>query len=134
MTKKNLNKNEKVNVVINNSAKDIIAKFAESTKGLLSTNLGTKKSSIYKENLFAGCTDKEKKSLRKKFRNMLFSNAKALISESNKENKEKLIKSFNDFYLSAYKVNDYTLQSVCNENLSKEKKDVLLKALDLCKK
>ena len=135
MTKKNLNKNESANVVTNNnSAKDIITKFAESTKGLLSTNLGTKKSSIYKEDLFENCTDKEKKSLRKKFRNMLYSNAKALINESNKENKEKLIKSFNDFYLSAYKTNDYSLQSVCNENLSKEKKDVLLKALDLCKK
>ena len=65
---------------------------------------------------------------------MLFSNAKALLNESNKENKEKLIKSFNDFYLSAYKINDYSLQSVCNENLSKEKKDILSKALDICKK
>ena len=135
MTKKNLNKNESANVVTNNnSAKDIITKFAESTKGLLSTNLGTKKSSIYKEDLFENCTDKEKKSLRKKFRNMLYSNSKALINESNKENKEKLIKAFNDFYASAYKLNDYSLQSVCNENLSKEKKDILLKALDLCKK
>ena len=62
MTKKNLNKNEKANVVNNNnSAKDIIQKFAESTKGLLVTNLGTKKSSIYKENLFENCSEKEKK-------------------------------------------------------------------------
>lgn len=135
MTKKNLNKNENANVLVNNnSAKDIIQKFAESTKGLLSTNLGTKKSSIYKENLFENCTDKEKKSLRKKFRNMLFSNAKALLNESNKENKDKLIKAFNDFYASAYKTNDYSLQSVCNENLSSEKKDILLKALEICKK
>lgn len=129
MTKSNIKKNEKVNVSAN-----VIAKFAENTKGLLSTNLGTKKSSIYKEELFEDCSEKEKKSLRKKFRNMLFSAAKALNDESNKEKQNKLINAFNDLYVEVYKVNDYSLQSVCNENLSKEKKDILTKALSICKK
>lgn len=129
MTKTNSKKSEKVNVSAN-----VIAKFAENTKGLLSTNLGTKKSSIYKEELFEDCSEKEKKSLRKKFRNMLFSAAKALNDESNKEKQNKLINAFNELYLQVYKVNDYSLQSVCNENLSKEKKDILTKALSICKK
>lgn len=131
MTTKN-NKKESANKVSN--AANVIAKFTENTKGLLSSNLGTKKSSIYKEELFESLAEKEKKSLRKKFRNMLFSAAKGIIDESNKEKKEKLVNAFNELYLQVYKVNDYTLQSVCNENLSKEKKDILSKVLEICKK
>ena len=131
MTTKN-NKKESANKVSN--AANVIAKFTENTKGLLSSNLGTKKSSIYKEELFESLAEKEKKSLRKKFRNMLFSAAKGIIDESNKEKKEKLVNAFNELYLQVYKVNDYSLQSVCNENLSKEKKDILSKVLEICKK
>ena len=131
MTTKN-NKKESANKV--NNAANVIAKFTESTKGLLSSNLGTKKSSIYKEELFESLAEKEKKSLRKKFRNMLFSAAKGILDESNKEKKEKLVNAFNELYLQVYKVNDYSLQSVCNENLSKEKKDILSKVLEICKK
>lgn len=134
MTKQNLNKKENANNVVNNNAKNVINQFAESTKGLLITNLGTKKSSIYKEDLFENYSEKEKKSLRKKLRNMLLSTAKAIVTETKKENQTKLIKAFNEFYLSAYKVNDYSLQSVCNENLSSEKKEILSKALNICKK
>lgn len=144
------NKNESVNKVNNankttkkvetatktNKTKNIesiITKFNENTKGLLSTNLGNKKSSLYKENLFVELNEKEKKSLRKKLRNMLYSAAKSLVNETNKDNKQKLINAFNELYNEIYKVNDYTLQSVCNENLSKEKKDILLKSLEICK-
>lgn len=144
------NKNESVNKVNNankttkkvetatktNKTKNIesiITKFNENTKGLLSTNLGNKKSSLYKENLFTDLSDKEKKSLRKKLRNMLYSAAKSLVNETNKDNKQKLINAFNELYNEIYKVNDYTLQSVCNENLSKEKKDILLQSLEICK-
>lgn len=144
------NKNESVNKVNNankttkkvetetktNKTKNIesiITKFNENTKGLLSTNLRNKKSSLYKENLFTDLSDKEKKSLRKKLRNMLYSAAKSLVNETNKDNKQKLINAFNELYNEIYKVNDYTLQSVCNENLSKEKKDILLKSLEICK-
>jgi len=131
MTTKN-NKKESANKV--NNAANVIAKFTENTKGLLSSNLGTKKSSIYKEELFENLAEKEKKSLRKKFRNMLFSAAKGIAEESNKEKQTKLINAFNELYLQVYKVNDYSLQSVCNENLSKEKKDILSKVLEICKK
>ena len=131
MTTKN-NKKESANKV--NNAANVIAKFTENTKGLLSSNLGTKKSSIYKEELFENLAEKEKKSLRKKFRNMLFSAAKGIIDESNKEKQSKLVNAFNELYLQVYKVNDYSLQSVCNENLSKEKKEILSKVLEICKK
>lgn len=115
-------------------ADEILNRVRNNTKGLLNTNLGTKKLSVYKEECFIGCSDKEKKSLRKKFRNVLLSISKSLIEEKNKDNKKKLINAFNEFYKETYLVNDYSLQSVCNENLSNEKKKILEIALKECKK
>lgn len=118
----------------NVSAKEILAKFATDTSGLLQTSLSTKKSSIYKEELFSSCNEKEKKSLRKKLRNTIFAAAKGIVAESNKEKQQKLVNAFVDFYKATYKVNDFSLASVCNENLASEKKDILQKALTICKK
>ena len=127
--------NESANKVNNTkvSAKDIITSFANNTKGLLQPSLGTKKASIYKIEIFDNCSDKEKKSLRKKLRNILFSCANSLISEKDKEKQKSLIKAFNDFYKSCHVINDYSLSSVCNENLKQEKKEILENALNLCK-
>ena len=141
MTKKNnkVEKNNKVNAtaVVESkkiSAKDILSNLQNETVGLLKTNLGTKKATIYKENIFENCSDKEKKSLRKKLRNILYSLCSSLIEEKEETKKKKLISSFNDFYKKVYIINDYSLQSVCNENLKTEKKDILQQALDICKK
>lgn len=116
------------------SANDIISKFAENTSGLLRTAIGTKKASIYKEELFERMSDGDKKKLRKKFRNMLYANCLALVNEKNQEKVNRLINSFNELYTAVYKVNDYSLASVCSENLSTEKKDILTKALAIVKK
>nr|DAV61535.1 MAG TPA: hypothetical protein [Caudoviricetes sp.] len=116
-----------------NNVKNIIANFSNNTKGLLQTSLGTKKASLYKVDIFADCTDKEKKSLRKKLRNMLFSCATSLVAEKDATKKQELVKAFNAFYQDCYVNNDYSLQSVCNENLKAEKKEILEKALSLCK-
>ena len=137
MNKKN-QKVESVNVVVNNAekttnVKNIISNFNDNTKGLLQTSLGTKKVSIYKVDIFENCTDKEKKSLRKKLRNMLFSCATSLVAEKDATKKNELVKAFNAFYKDCYANNDYSLQSVCNENLKAEKKEILEKALSLCK-
>lgn len=135
MTKKN-NKVESAKQVSNNvkSAKDILSSLQKETQGLLKTSLGTKRENIYQTAIFENCSDKEKKSLRKKLRNTLFSICSSLIDEKDETKKNKLIKSFNDFYKSVYVANDYSLQSVCNENLKAEKKEILQKALDICKK
>lgn len=137
MTKKTNKKVENANVVVNNqkvSAKDILLNLQKETSGLLKTSLGTKRESIYQTSIFKDCSDKEKKSLRKKLRNTLFSLCSSLIDEKDQAKKNKLIKSFNDFYKQVYVNNDYSLQSVCNENLKAEKKETLQKALDICKK
>lgn len=141
MSNKKNQKVESANVVVVNAAKkettkdvkNIISTFANNTKGLLQTSLGTKKASIYKVGIFENCTDKEKKSLRKKLRNMLFSCATSLVAEKDAKKKNELVNAFNAFYKDCYANNDYTLQSVCNENLKAEKKEILQNALNLCK-
>ena len=132
-TNKNSNKNNANNAVKNAKANEILAMTAKATAGLIKSNLGTKKSSLFKENVLP-TNEKQKKSMRKKLRNLLFSICSTLIVEQNKEKQTKLINAFNEFYFETYALNDYTLASVCNENLSSEKKDIIKKALEICKK
>ena len=135
MTKSTKKVNESVKVKNKTTnAKSILANLQKETQGFLKTNLGTKKESIYKSEIFSECNDKEKKSLRKKLRNTLYSICSSLIDEKDETKKKKLIFSFNEFYKQVYVTNDYSLQSVCNENLKTEKKDILQQALNICKK
>ena len=115
------------------TAIEILAMTAKATEGLIKSNLGTKKSSLFKEGVLP-TNEKQKKSMRKKLRNVLFSICSTLVVEQNNEKQSKLINAFNEFYCATYANNDYTLASVCNENLSSEKKDVIKKALEICKK
>ena len=131
--KKSIKNVESANVVKNAKANEILAMTAKLTEGLIKSNLGTKKSSLFKEDVLPS-DEKQKKSMRKKLRNLLFSICSTLIVEQNKEKQTKLINAFNEFYFSTYANNDYTLSSVCNENLSSEKKDIIKKALEICKK
>ena len=131
--KKSIKNVESANVVKNAKANEILAMTAKATEGLIKSNLGTKKSSLFKEDVLPS-DEKQKKSMRKKLRNLLFSICSTLIVEQNKEKQTKLINAFNEFYFETYALNDYTLASVCNENLSSVKKDIIKKALEICKK
>lgn len=115
------------------SASDIIANLTKNCEGLLKSNLGTKKTSIYNTGVLPS-DEKGKKSTRKKLRNVLLSICSSIIEEKNENNKKRLVNSFNEFYKATYRVNDYTLASVCNENLNATKKEIILKALNICKK
>ena len=128
--------NNNVNATANNvnaTANEILAMTAKATAGLIKSSLGTKKSSLFKENVLP-TNEKQKKSMRKKLRNVLFSICSTIVVEQNNEKQSKLISAFNEFYFATYANNDYTLASVCNENLSSEKKDIIKKALEICKK
>lgn len=114
--------------------KDILASLNKSTEGLLKTSFGVKKSDIYKEELFSELSDKEKKVARKKFRNTILSLSESLIQERDKTRLEKLKKAFLDFYKQVYKVNDFSLSSVCSENMKETNKEILKKALQIVKK
>ena len=114
---------------------DILDKSKKSTSGLLNTNLGTKKESIYKEVIFDGLSDKQKKSARKKIRNYVHAIFESIITKSTeKKTKElnDLINSFVEFYTETYKVNDYSFSSVASENT--KDKDIINNALVIIKK
>lgn len=130
---KKSNKKANENLSSQKTAKEILATAAIATQGLLKSSLGTKKSSLYREGVLPESA-KEKKSMRKRLRNYFFSIASTLVVEQDKEKQSKLISAFNEFYFDTYANNDYTLASVCNENLSSEKKDIIKKALEICKK
>lgn len=155
MEEKKLNSVENVNVVVENSTKvnkvsakkakaqaqannllykDILTNLNKSTEGLLKTSFGVKKSDIYKEEIFSELSDKEKKIARKKFRNTILSLSESLTQEKDKTRLEKLKKAFLDFYKQVYKVNDFSLSSICSENMKETNKEILKKALQIVKK
>ena len=130
---KKSNKKTNENLSSQKTAKEILAAAAIATQGLIKSSLGTRKATLYKEGVLPEDA-KGKKSTRKRLRNYFFSIASSLVAENDKEKQTKLINAFNEFYFSTYANNDYTLASICNENLSSEKKDILKKALEICKK
>lgn len=157
MEEKKINSVENVNVVVENSSKekinkvnvkkakaqskannilykDILANLNKSTEGLLRTSYGVKKSDIYKEEILSELSDREKKVARKKFRNIILSLSENLIQEKDKTRLEKLKKAFLDFYKQVYKVNDFSLSSICSENMKETNKEILKKALQIVKK
>ena len=114
---------------------EILEKSRKQTESLLTTNKGTKKESIYKDSIFEGLSDKEKRSARKKVRNYVHSIFESIIfadKEKKKENVSKLAKDFSDFYTETYKINDYSFASVASENT--KDKDTINNALAIIKK
>lgn len=113
---------------------ELLEKSRKQTNGLLITNKGTKKESIYKEELFKGLSDKEKKSSRKKLRNYVHSIFESIINAKEVKNIDKvnkLAKEFSDFYKETYRINDYSFASVASENT--KDKDTINKALSIIK-
>lgn len=130
MTKKNANVEIlKSNEEKNYSFNEILKKVENQTEGLLKSNLGNRQKTLYKESIFENCTEKEQKSIRRKIRKIVISFADNIQSKENK----KLINAFNEFYKETFICNDYSLHSICNENLASEKKEKLQKLLDICK-
>ena len=117
------------------NANEILSKSRKQIEGLLTTNKGTKKESIYKESIFEELSDKEKKSIRKKIRNYVHSMFESIINagkENNKKSISKLAKTFADFYVETYKLNDYSFSSIASENT--KDKETINNALAIIKK
>ena len=132
LNKKEIANNANATATTPKTAQEILKAAADATQGLIKSSLGTRKATLYKEGVLPEDA-KGKKSTRKNLRNFLFSIASSLVSEEDKDKQTKLIAAFNEFYLYTYQANDYSLSSVCNENLSKERKDILIKALEIAK-
>lgn len=118
--------NSKANGLI---ALDVLKSVKEKNQGLFKTSLGTK-TEIYKKELFEGANEKQIKSLRKKIRNVTFN---FLLTIANNADK-KLIDGFIDFYKQVYILNDFSFSSIASENTKEEKKEILIKGLEIVKK
>lgn len=118
--------NAKVNSLI---ALDVLKSVKEKNQGLFKTSLGTK-TEIYKKELFEGANEKQIKSLRKKFRNVTFNFLSTIANNADK----KLIDGFIDFYKQVYVLNDFSFSSIASENTKEEKKEILIKGLEIVKK
>lgn len=110
-------------------ALDVLKSVKEKNAGLFKTSLGTK-TEIYKKDLFVGASEKQIKSLRKKFRNVTFNFLSSIATNADK----KLIEGFIDFYKQVYVLNDFSFNSIASENTKEEKKAILLKGLEIVKK
>lgn len=118
--------NVKANSLI---ALDVLKSVKEKNAGLFKTSLGTK-TEIYKKELFEGANEKQIKSLRKKFRNVTFNFLSTIANNADK----KLIDGFIDFYKQVYVINDFSFSSIASENTKEEKKEILIKGLEIVKK
>lgn len=118
--------NSKANSLI---ALDVLKSVKEKNQGLFKTSLGTK-TEIYKKELFLGANEKQIKFLRKKFRNVTFNFLSTIATNADK----KLIDSFIDFYKQVYVINDFSFSSIASENTKEEKKEILIKGLEIVKK
>lgn len=117
--------NAKANSLI---ALDVLKSVKERNAGLFKTSLGTK-TEIYKKELFAGANEKQIKSLRKKFRNVTFNFLSTIANNADK----KLIEGFIDFYKQVYVINDFSFSSIASENTKEEKKEILIRGLEIVK-
>ena len=117
--------NAKANSLI---ALDVLKSVKEKNAGLFKTSLGTK-TEIYKKELFKGANEKQIKSLRKKFRNVTFNFLSTIATNADK----KLIDGFIDFYKQVYVINDFSFSSIASENTKEEKKEILIKGLEIVK-
>ena len=118
-----------------NKILELLEKSRKQTESLLVTNKGTKKETLYKEELFAELSDKEKKSARKRIRNYVHAIFESVLQEdknNKKENVKKLANEFSEFYKETYKINDYSFSSIASENT--KDKETINKALSIIKR
>lgn len=110
-------------------ALDVLKSIKEKNAEFFKTSLGTK-TEIYKKELFEGANERQIKSLRKKFRNVTFDFLSTIAMNADK----KLIDGFIDFYKLVYINNDFSFSSIASENTKEEKKEILMKGLEIVKK
>lgn len=125
-----MNKNENSNIIMS----DILKSLNLDASLLVSSN-GLKKENIYKKDVFADCiTDRDKKTTRRKIRNLLDSYVKTILQCKDAIKLQKLCADFNKFYFAIYAINDYSLQSIASNNTDETKKENLQKFLQIVQK
>ena len=95
---------------------------------LLKSAKGGNKESIYKNEIFADVENK--KSLRTKLRKLVYNYCSSIVAITDDKKEKALAKDFANFYASVYKVNDFSLASICSANTEETKKEVLKKGIE----
>lgn len=95
---------------------------------LLKSSKGGTKESIYKNEIFANVENK--KSLRLKLRKLVYNYCASIVAISDDKKAKTLAKDFANFYASVYKVNDFSLSSICSANTEETKKEVLKNGIE----
>jgi len=113
----------------NNVMNTIFANLAKSGINLSLENSSHR--SVFKKELIENLTDTQAKVFRRKIRKMMLSFAETLV---NAPTNAKAKQQFNELYKQVYAVNDYTLQSICSENMKEINKKILQNALEIAKK
>lgn len=109
--------------------------LANVDKSLLVSNQGSKKENIYKKDIFADCiTDRDKKTVRRKLRNILDNYVKSILICKDAAKLKKLCLDFDKYYKGVYNINDYSLQSIASNNIDATKKENLIKFLGIVSK
>lgn len=119
------------NNVNNESTKKVSDIFANLAKSGINLSLENSHRSVFKKELIENLTDTEQKTFRRKARKLILTFAETLC---NAPADAKAKQQFNELYKQVYAVNDYTLQSICSENMREVNKKILQKALDIAKK
>ena len=95
---------------------------------LLKSSKGGAKESIYKESFFAEVENK--KSARTKLRKLILNYCSSIIAITDDKKAKALAKDFQNFYTSVYKINDFSLSSICSANTEENKKEILKKGIE----
>lgn len=104
-------------------------------KSLLISSQGSKRENIYKKDIFSDCiTDRDKKTVRRKLRNILDNYVKSILTCKDSTKLKKLCSDFNTYYQGVYNINDYSLQSIASNNIDESKKENLQKFLQIVQK
>ena len=95
---------------------------------LLKSSKGGTKESIYKNEIFVDVENK--KSLRTKLRKLVYNYCSSIVAITDDKKAKALAKDFMSFYASVYKVNDFSLSSICSANTEENKKEILKKGIE----
>lgn len=134
METKNISK-EKATIKANESIINNMMQTMD--KSLFVSNSGQNRENIYKKDIFSVCiTDTDKKRTRTKIRNTIDSFCSSFIAYKAQNNIDKLkaLKNqFDVFYKTVYLKNDYSIESLISNNTEVNKKNNIIKMLQIIK-
>lgn len=136
VTAKKSNANLKKAIATSNANKfilnDLLAKIAPS----ISRGSGAKglQVDVFRKEVFADCLPDEKKLIRRKLRKVRDGLILSFRAAKSITEKEKIAKSFWDFYSNVYTVNDFSVNSLCGGKTDENTRAVFEKVLPELKK